>query len=306
MKRALEKLGHKVHCVGLKSSLWPLKKAIGQHKPDFAFYLLEEFADESLLEPFPLEYLKEKGIPFTGSDPEGLILAKNKAAAKFILKSEGLPTPDFYIFRKEDKAAELSAKILPAIVKLNAEEASLGLRQSSVVRDPESLLKEVQRLRKDFELDVIIEEFIVGRELHLGVLLGSKPRFTALMETVLGHGRTALRRIATEKAKWDLDYRREKGIRLREPKDIPNKFEKKLQNLTLKACRALGVTGYARVDFRIEKNFKPYILEVNPNPDVGRGYEFSEGARKVGLDYLDLVQEIITVANVSRADLSRQ
>lgn len=281
VREALKRLAYQVKICAIDDSLEPLRNEIKKFKPDIVFNMVEEFAGEGLLESYIVSYLESIGQAFTGCKSIGLILAKNKLAAKIILKEAKILSP--------------GNKKYPKIVKLVDEESSRGISDESIVKNKAEEKKQIIKLKNEFNSAIFSEEYIRGRELHVAVLT-QKGKYWAspIWETTFGKKSGA--KIISEKVKWNFSYRIKMGIQLEPAKKIELGLIKKIQNTAINACRALEVMGYARVDIRLTNKNEVYVLEVNPNPDISYGDEFAECVRSGGTEYDKLIEKIVSEA----------
>ncbi len=279
--RSLRRQGAIVEFCGVDQSLDVLDKSILKFRPDVVFNLLEEFCGEGLLEPFIVSYLEGIGVPFTGSGSEGLLLAKNKLAAKVLIRAAGVTVP--------------GDKTYPKIVKFIDEESSRGITERSVVYNARQEQARRRALGSYALSRVFSEEFVEGRELHVGVLFkGGRPMVTPIWET--DFGLKPGQNIISEQVKWDFQYRRKMRIRLLLVRDVPQRVQRRIRKAAIASCRALGVTSYARIDIRLRGAGEVFVLEVNPNPDLARGDEFANCAESLGLHYDNLIDLIVREA----------
>lgn len=281
---ALRRLGHDVVFCGVSDSLLPLKKLLEKSSYEVVFNLLEEFSGEGLLESVAVSFLESLKQPFTGCNSLGLILSKNKVAAKVVLREVGIPVPGSMGF--------------PKIVKLVDEESSLGINNHSVVYNSKQLNTQVAKIKSKYSRRIMLESYIEGRELHIGVLQrGGRLFSTDIWETTFG----ALRgeKIISEKVKWNFAYREKMGIHLVKAENISKQLADKIKSDAIEGCEALNISGYARVDLRLNRNGEFYVIEVNPNPDVAMGDEFAVCAQGVGLNYDALISHIVSEARAN-------
>ncbi|MCB0351542.1 MAG: ATP-grasp domain-containing protein, partial [Bdellovibrionales bacterium] len=186
-------------------------------------------------------------------------------------------------------------KKYPKIVKLLNEESSRGITDSSVVHSVEEEKIQIDKLKNEYDSTIFTEEYIRGREIHVAVLMRRGQYYAApLWETTFGRKKGA--RIISEKVKWNFAYRIRVGVELVPALNIGKSLVKKIQNTAIKACRALEVTGHARVDIRLTQDNKIYVLEVNPNPEISYGDEFAECIRSGGTEYDDMIKGIVMEA----------
>lgn len=278
VREALLGLGHEVEVCCISHELNPLRDQLKRWKPDIIFNLVEEFAGEGLLEPLVVSYLESTMVPFTGNSSLPLILSKNKIAAKKIMQSVRLPTP--------------GNKKFPKIVKLIDEESSRGVAEQSIVCNSQQERRQHARLNKVFSCGTFSEEYIEGREIHVAVMKAKAKWIIApIWETRFGQH--AGHPILSEKIKWDFAYRDKVGVRLEQAQGIPTPLSQRIQKIAIQSCKCLAIDGYARVDMRVTRDNKIYVLEVNPNPDVARGDEFAECMKSAGYDYAQLIAQIL-------------
>jgi D-alanine-D-alanine ligase len=275
VRESLLRSGHEVRVCAVGDSFVPLERLIQKFKPDVVFNLLEEFAGEGRLEHLVVSFLERLGQPYTGNSALGLILAKNKIAAKVILASHKIDVPGHSKF--------------PKIVKLIDEESSRGISETSIVKNDREEKSQKLRLSKKYKSFVFSEEYIEGRELHVGVLNTCGKRMaTPIWETTFGKKLGAP--IISEKVKWDFEFRKRMNIQLGPAVKLLPSLVIKIQKIAIKSCKVLEVDSYARVDMRLDSRGKIYVLEVNPNPDISKGDEFAECVRESGLEYDEMIE----------------
>jgi D-alanine-D-alanine ligase len=191
----------------------------------------------------------------------------------------------------------LGKMTFPAIVKPLNREASEGIAQASVVYDRESCIDRIHFIHKSLNADVIVEEFIHGRELYVGVverdsgLVALPPR-----ELFMQHLKPDQAMVATYRAKWDDEYRERWGVTTRKAAAIPNIVQTKLTQDSIKIFQSLGMRGYARMDWRMTPQGEPVFLEANPNPALAQGDDFAKAAKTLGLSYGELILTILRSA----------
>ncbi len=288
----IKKMGHNVSILGVQSDLLKIRNSIEEFKPHIVFNLLEEFHHEVIFDQNVVSYLELLKIPYTGCNPRGLILCRDKGLSKKILFYHRVPVPKFTVFPKNRKK-NISKKLqFPLIVKCLNEEASLGLSKASVVHSPEKLRQRIDYIHEHFFVDVIVEEFIEGDEYYVGVIGNYRIKALPVRRLFFSNSKTPLKEFYSNRAKFNIEYRKKHGIST-ENADLPKDLEQKIQKLAKRTYKILGLNGYARVDFRVTKDGKPYILEVNPNPDISQFDDFALSADKAGLKYKTLIQKIL-------------
>ncbi len=298
-------LGHDVYKLGLWDELRPLRKAVEEYRPHVVFNILEEFRGEALFDQNVVAYLQLLGVPYTGCNPRGLVLARDKALSKKILHYHRIRVPRFVTVRR-GRRPRLRAKMqYPFIVKSLVEEASTAIAQASVVRDEAALNARVELIHDSVGTDAIVEEFVAGRELYVG-LLGNR-RVTALptMELFIDNLPADAPKIATRKVKFDLEYQKQAGVRIGPAADLGEPLARQVARTARRIYRILELDGYARIDFRLSDDGRIYFLEANPNPDLAYGEELAEAAEAAGLDYGALLSKLINLG-IRRAKQKRR
>jgi D-alanine-D-alanine ligase len=289
----LRELGHEVLPVGVRDDLMVIRKAVDDWKPHIAFNLLEEYGGVAIYDQNVVSYLELIGLPYTGCNPRGLMLARDKGLAKKILHYHGVPIPEFItipVGRAVKRPKELE---FPLIVKSASEEASLGISQASIVEDDTKLQERVGFIHQSVGTSALVEHYIEGRELYVGVLGIWRLQVLPVWELNLSQMPEEGRRIATERVKWSRKYQAKYGITSGEAKDLSPGVAEQIQEIARRVYRGLGLSGYARIDFRLNPSGQIYVLEANPNPQIARGEDFADSAEHVGLPYPTLLQRIL-------------
>ncbi|MBK8180760.1 MAG: D-alanine--D-alanine ligase [Planctomycetes bacterium] len=294
--QGLRGLGHEVRAIGVHDDLRPLREAIEAFRPHATFNLLEEFHGVSMYGQAVISFVELLCTPYTGSNPRGLMLSRDKVLAKKILAYHRLPIPRFGVFPVGAKARLPRRLGLPLLVKSTSESASLGISQASIVRSPEKLAERVAFMHGTFGTDVLAEEYIEGRELYLGVLGNSRLESFPVWEMRFGTWDPELPRIATARVKWDAEFQRRHGIATGPAQDLEPTALRTIVHATKLAYRALGISGYARADWRLSPDGRAYLLELNANPDLCSDEDFAQSAQAAGLAYEPLLQRILNLA----------
>jgi D-alanine-D-alanine ligase len=189
----------------------------------------------------------------------------------------------------------------PLIVKSLVKEGSAGIAQTSLVESDEKLAERVRFVHERLGTDAIVERYIDGRELYVGVLGNHRLRVLPVWELSFRNLPEDAPRIATEKVKWDRRYQRKIGVKTALARDLPEPLVHHIKRLCRRIYRILEITGYARLDFRLTPDGQVYVLEANPNPQLADGEDFADSARQVGLSYAALLQRIMNLALQGRA-----
>ncbi len=289
---ALKDLGHEVRVVGVYSDLMVLRSAIDEFKPHIIFNLLEEFDGKVLLDQNVVSYLELLKVKYTGCNPRGLMLARDKALAKKLMSYHRIRTPGFQVFKSRSKT-KISKKLkYPLIVKCLYQDASLGISGASVVKTEEKAIERIQYLMDKYNEDVIVEEFVEGREFFVGVLGQKRLKVLPALELKFNNIKNPEAKLYSEKAKWSKKFRENKGIETEKAK-----LDKDLSDRIIKICKraykTLELSGYARIDLRVDEEGMPHIIEANPNPNIATKDEFAMAASLAGLKYKQLIAELI-------------
>lgn len=294
--QALKKNKYVIRTLGIDQDITPLIEEIKEHKPHVVFNLLEQFNNDPAMDYHIVTLLELHGIPYTGSNPKGLVLARDKALTKKVLQYHRIKTPKFFTLKKSEKLKEPKGFKYPMIVKCLYEEASYGIAQTSVVHNFEKLRERVDYIQQILEQDVIVEEFIEGKEYYIGVMGEKRLKVLPVWELVYENVDQPEKEIYTARAKWNKNYRKRKGIDHKKAK-ISKELNAKIHKICKRSYKALSLSGYARVDIRVDENENVYILEVNPNPNISHDDEFAMSAKHEGFSYTNLIKKIITLAN---------
>jgi len=292
----LREQGHEVEPLGLYDDLTPLRRAIQNFKPHIVFNLLEEFHGEPMLDQNVVSFLELVRVPYTGCNPRGLMLARDKALSKKILHYHRIRVPRFAVVPAGRKLKRKPARLTyPLIVKSQVEEASIGIAEASVVTNDEKLAERVEFMHANVGTSLILEQFVEGRELYVGVMGNARLTTLPVWELEIRKRRADAPMIATRQAKWNRKFQELRGVEIGRAKDLPPELERLLIKTTKRLYRVLQLSGYARVDFRLDAQGRPYFLEANPNPDIGYGEEFAEAAEAAGIDYGPLLDRLIAI-----------
>jgi D-alanine-D-alanine ligase len=297
----LRAAGHEVRPLGAQEEIKPVREAIEEFKPHVVFTLLEEFHNNVAFDQHIASYLELMKVPYTGCNPRGLTLARGKDLSKTLVHHRRIAAPAFAVFPMRRKVKRPTRLALPLIVKSLNMDGSFGISQASIVDTDEKLAERVAFIHERVESAAIAEQFIEGRELYVGVLGNNRLRVLPVWELKFGSmGGRSSRHIATEKAKHDTDYQEKVGIVDGPAKDLAPEVTARIQRAAKRIYRALGLDGYARIDFRLTADGTPYFIEANPNPEIAKSQEFATAALHDGLKYPALLQRILTLG-ISRA-----
>ena len=290
----LRKLGHEAKVLGVRSDLELIRTTVVDFKPEIIFNLLEEFHDQPLYDQNVVSFLELIPVPYTGCNPRGMVLSRDKALTRKILSYHRIPGPDFVIFKRGRKVKRPAKLNLPLFVKSQVEEASLGISQASVVESDADLVERVRFMHDKFHTDVIAEEYIEGRELYVGIFGDDRLTVLPIWELLFENMPENVPRIATRRVKWDAKYQEKHGISSAPAKGISPELRSKIESTCKRAYRALGISGYARMDLRLKANGEVYVIEANPNPEIAKGEDFADSAQEFGWSYEELIKRILS------------
>jgi len=288
-------LGHEILKLGVRDELHPIRSAIEEWQPQIVFNLLEEFRGEAVYDQNVVSYLELLGVPYTGCNPRGMMLARDKSLSKQLLAYHRIRVPRFATFPMNRKVRRPNRLEFPLIVKSLLEDSSAGISRASVVRSDEELAERVRFVHERIRTDAIAEQFIEGREIYVGVLGNDRLNALIPQELVMRNKPPGKEFIATEKVKFNLAYQEKLGVTLRAARNLPGGLAEELRHLSKRIYRILGMTGYGRIDFRIDSESRPYFLEANPNPEIARYEDFSSSAESAGYGYEQLLQKILNL-----------
>jgi len=289
---ALAGMGHEVRQLGVSEELLPIREVVGSFAPHIVFNLLEEFQGEAIYDQNVVGYLELLRVPYTGCNPRGLVLARDKALAKKLVAYHRIRVPHFAVFRAGQRVRRPRHLEYPLIVKSLLEESSMGIARASVVYDDESLAERVRLVHQRIGTDAIVEEFVSGREIYVGILGNQRLQALPPLELVVRNGAPGAELIATERLKHDPDYQERHGVAIVRAR-LGDELQSRLERTSKRIYRTLGLEGYGRIDFRLDRQGRLYFLEANPNPDVARSEEIEIAARAAGISYEGLLERIL-------------
>jgi D-alanine-D-alanine ligase len=290
----LKVLGHELRVIGVHDDLTPIRATMDDFKPTITFNLMEAFADVVVFDQNVVSYLELLKVPYTGCNPRGLTLSRDKALAKKLMAYHRIPVPDFVVVPIGGKAKLPKRLQFPLIVKSLWYESSTGISQASVVANDEQLARRVQFIHDTIQTPAIVEEFIDGRELYVGVIGNDRLQTFPVWEMSFSKMPDNNWRIATERVKWSVKYQKKHGIDTALA-TLPDDQAAKVQHVAKRVYRALDLSGYARIDLRMKDNGDLFVIEANPNPQLAQGEDFAESARRAGVPYAKLIERIISL-----------
>src|SRR5947209_4991069 len=291
---ALTKLGHEPSLHQLDGSLKSLH-AVPRLDCDLIFNLSESFAGNDTADYNIAAYLELAGKRFTGTGSHGLMLAQDKSVAKKIFAFHGIHTP---IFARSFRGRLAFSHELhfPVIVKPMREDGSIGIEFKAVVSSIKELMEGIDWLHEQFDAPILIEEYVDGREMYVGVLGNETPEALPVIELDLSKLPEGTPKIAAAEVKWGKGTKAYRDTKSLFPTDLSEETVAQLHQTAIAAYQALELRDYGRVDMRLQSDGRVHVIEVNPNPWLSSRAELTMAARKSGRTYPQLVEEIVELA----------
>ncbi|MFH0736846.1 MAG: ATP-grasp domain-containing protein [bacterium] len=291
----LIKAGFDSYIVNLLDDINVLFSDLVKNKPDVIFNLVEIFHEKSGLEKSFAGILELLSIPYTGSDPIALGLCQNKNLTKRILSTYGINTPKFKLITKFSKIYRAGFDY-PIIVKPAMEDASIGIENESIVFNHHELKERIEYVLTKHKQPALIEQYIEGRELNLAVIGTKNPRVLPISEIDFSEMPNTSHNIVSFQAKWDPQHESYKKTIPICPANLSKDIEKTAKEMAIASFKAVNCRDYARVDMRLSKDNKLYVLEVNPNPDLSEDAGFARSAKAAGISYKKICRLIVESA----------
>jgi D-alanine-D-alanine ligase len=298
---SLRAMGHDVRVIGLGDNLAELRATILDWKPDIAFNLLEEFQGIVTYDTYVVAFLELMRLPYTGCNPRGMMISRDKVLSKQILAYHRIPTARYALLPRKRRYAEPRRLKFPLFVKSATEDASIGIAQASIVYDGAKLKERVEFIHEQTNSDALVEEYIEGRELYVGVLGNDRLRTFPVWEMEFGTLPDVMAGIATRKVKWDRTYQKKHGIRTGAAQSLPEGCNAYLDKLSKRIYRSLHLSGYARMDYRMRPDGTVFVLEANANPNISHNEDFADSAKAAGVPYAALLEQIVRLGCNYRA-----
>lgn len=294
LKTLREDLEHDVAPLGVRDDLGLIRHANDDFKPHIAFNLLEAFHEVGTFDQNVVSYLELIRLAYTGCNPRGMVLARDKALSKKLLQYHRILVPEFAVVARGRRPRVSKRMTFPMIVKPQTQEASIGISQASVVDDATKLAERVAFIHESIGTDAIVEQYIDGRELYCGVMGNQRLQVLPVWEMTFANLPEGQRPIATERVKWSPKYQERVGVATAAAKDLPPGALERVQHVSRRVYQTLNLSGYARIDLRLDAQGRVFVLEANPNPQIARAEDFAQSAADLGVEYPALLQRILT------------
>jgi D-alanine-D-alanine ligase len=288
VRDVLRRRGHEVECLPVRMGDFRWLKRVC--RADLVFNLCEGVNGHARFEDYVVGTLELAGVPFTGCRHWAITIAHRKHVANTLLAATGVPVPAFTLAQANKGPAEFP---LPAIVKPAAEDASVGIDNGAVCTSKRALKKRVALMLEQFE-EVLVQEYVPGREFNVGfvgkrMLPIAEIRFDGMPEGTWP--------IVSYAAKWIPGSPEDEGTLPVCPAEIPDELETAVAKVAREAWMYVsGGEGYGRVDLRVNGDGVPYVLEVNPCPDLSSNAGLARMGRAFGWSYDDLVMQVVDEA----------
>ena len=292
--RGLKRAGYRARAVNLRNDLGVLDRLL-RRPPDVVFNLVEHLHDEPEHESHVAAVLDLHGVPYTGATPFCLSVCRRKGLTKLVLLANGVPTPRYRLLH-EPRIPRRHGLRYPVIVKPSREDASAGVARESVVTDHAALRARLEVVFAEYSGPVLVEEFIEGRELHVAVWGNEPPEVLPIVEFDFSDLPADHPNIISYDAKWNPLEEVYHQVFTVCPARLSRRALRRVQSAALAAYRATGCRDYARLDIRLTPAEHPFVLEVNPNPDLTEGVSFMESAEQAGYDFEDALRAITELA----------
>lgn len=297
VEESLQALGHVCRRLHLGDDAAGFLAELRAFEPDVAVNLCEIYRGESLPQANSAALLELLGIPYTGSGPAALLLSTDKALAKALLAHHGVPVPRHYV--AYGKGVALAPRFdFPLIVKPLYEDGSYGITDRSVVYSERALAEQVAFVWSRFRQPAIVEEYIDGREINAALLGNDPPVALPLSEIEFRDLDPTRPRIVGFEGKWLPDSHQYRHTSRVCPASLPTELAAAVAGIARRCHLLLGCRDYSRVDLRLDRELRPFVLEVNANPDISPEGEsgFSHALLCSGRSYTGFVAQLIEMA----------
>ncbi|MBI1212546.1 MAG: hypothetical protein GC190_13870 [Alphaproteobacteria bacterium] len=272
------------------------KTVMRKAKPDCVFNLVESVYARGRLTNLPPVYLEELRLPYTGADSQSIFMTNDKVLAKGILRLMDAPSPDLFNRRAQPEGGKW-------IVKARHEHASFGIDQENVVDGTDAACELAEKLTREHEIEWMIERFVDGREFNVSILdTREGPRVLPIAEIQFkNYGNR--HKIIDYKAKWDNDsFESTNTVRSYDHPASDKRSLEAMHDIALKVWHGFGMGGWGRLDFRVDEDGNPWVVDINANPDLSLDAGFLAAANEAGMSPSEAVDHITDAALLAAAN----
>lgn len=288
VEHAIRSLGYECYVMAIRDEILSVIHWLKEIRPDVIFNLCESVYGNACWEMNIPALLDLFRIPYTGSPPLTLGLCQDKGKVKDILLSQGILTPRYRIF--DQPVEDMRGNIFPIIVKPLHEDGSLGISKQSVVYDDAMLNKQVRYVIDKYQQPALVEEFVDGRELNVSLVeTNGNVGVLPISEIDYSEFPEGSPKICGYEAKWvteSAEYQKTKPVC---PAPLEWVMKRRVEHIAVKVFRLFGCRDYARVDMRLDRNGKLYVIEVNPNPDISPQAGMTRAVKVQGMTYSEFI-----------------
>jgi D-alanine-D-alanine ligase len=297
VERVLQLCGYKTSLFNMNGDIKRLIAFLEEKQPDLIFNLCESVGNEAIHEMHVAGIYELMGVPYTGAGAFALGTCLNKVRTKEILSYHKIATPRFILYKNMSEVNIDDLELnFPLIVKPSLEDASVGIENASVVENVAALRKRVRHVLQNLDQPALVEEYIEGRELNVAVIGNKRPIALPISEIDFSTLPEGYPKIVTYNAKWVEGTEEFDGTKGVCPANVSAEIERKAKEIALKAYKIMGLRDYGRIDMRLDKDGRLFVLEVNPNPDISDSAGFARSARSYGLTPTEAINRIVEYA----------
>jgi D-alanine-D-alanine ligase len=298
---SLNALGYEHTKYGVTDDIPALLQRLQTHDYDLVFNLYEGNADRSVTEVYFTGLLEWMNIPYTGCTAFTLNVARHKPTAKAMFQASGVKTPKFVLAESAD--IKKPPFKFPMIVKPASEDASIGIEQSSVVKNMRALRKKIADVIANYGSPVLVEQFIVGRELQISLIekVGADEPSVLPFSEIEYHAGSELWPVYTFTAKWDENSAEYKAAPVKVNVKVSEELQAKVTEACLRAYRVMQARDFARIDTRVTPEGDVYVLELNPNPSI-TSVMIDQGLPAINRTYDQFIGDLVEAAVKRSAD----
>ncbi len=288
-------------------SIEQLPAVLREHRQTVIINLVEELPQNIADACYVPAICRACGRVSTGSDTPALLLAQNKWQTKAVLRAHNIPTPNSALIPRGQPLPQHELQPGRYVVKPPFSDASEGIDADSIVDIPsKAVAPAVARIHERFHQPALVEQFIPHRELNVSVMeRNGEPRVLAIAEIDFAAFEADKPRIVGYAAKWLSDSFEYNNTPRIIPAQLSKRAAKLVHDYAIDTWHAVGCRDYARVDFRMDDAERPFVLEVNPNPDISPDAGFAAALAAAGTAYEEFVRTLLDNAQCRLHSITR-